>query len=93
LKKLAIALILSTTVGLFAQDVKAPTVSDMQKLKVQNLALRLDNAQLRAQVAQADYEKTRIELTTMIQSLQVEGYDLDLQTLTYTKKTSPPITK
>jgi hypothetical protein len=64
-------------------------VSELTKAQVQNLALRIDNAQLRAQAAQAAYDQARQELAALVQSLQREGYDLDLQTLTYTPAPAP----
>ena len=67
----------------------APTVSDLDKQKVQTLALRIENAQLKAQAAQRDFDQARSDLAALVQSLQREGFTLDLQTLTYTKKPEP----
>lgn len=50
----------------------AHVLTDVQRLTVQNVLLELERAQLRAQL--------------VIQGLQVPGYDLDLQTLTYRPK-------
>lgn len=67
----------------------APTVSDLDKKQIENLSLRMENAQLRAQQAQAAFDQARRELAALVQALQRDGYDLDLATLTYTKKPEP----
>ncbi len=67
-------------------DTAPPTLSEIEKLKIDNLAKRLEIAQLKAQNAQADFDKARTEITALVQSLQKDGYDLDLQTFTYTPK-------
>lgn len=70
-------------------DPKAPVLTEVQKLQLQNLTQRLEIAQLRMQAAQADFQAARTEIETLVKSLQVEGYNLDLQSLTYTKKPPP----
>lgn len=67
-------------------DPTAPVLTVEQKQSIQILVQRIELAQLRAQAAQVEFEKARAETTQLVQSLQKEGYDLDLQTLTYTKK-------
>jgi hypothetical protein len=49
-----------------------PTLTEVQRLQVQNVLLQLELAQARAQA--------------LVVSLQVPGYDLDLQTLVYRPK-------
>ena len=68
-----------------------PVLSEINKLKVQNVMLRIELAQRQAQQAQADFDKARGEAQTLIQGLQVPGYDLDLQALAY--KARPPEVK
>lgn len=63
----------------FAQDAKTPSLTDVQKLQVQNVLQRLENAQLRVQLVQT-------EAQTLLKTLTVPGYQLDLQTLTYSKQ-------
>lgn len=60
-----------------------PVLTDVQRLKIQNLSLRLELAQLKAQAAQRDFDAARVEITALVASFQVEGYTLDLATLTY----------
>lgn len=67
----------------------APALTLEQKQAVQILAQRIELAQLRAQAAQTEFEKARAEVAQLVQSLQKDGYDLDLQTMTYTKKLAP----
>ena len=68
-----------------------PVLSEIDKLKVQNVMLRIELAQRQAQQAQADFDKARGEAQTLIQGLQVPGWELDLQLFTY--KPKPPEVK
>jgi hypothetical protein len=79
---------------------KAPEVSETSKLRLQTFAQQADNAKLRQQLAQAqydlaqtDYDKARTALDALVRSLQVDGYTLDLGTLTYAKRESQPPAK
>lgn len=72
---------------------KTPEVSEVSKLRLQTFAQQAENAQLRKQLAQAqyelgqaDYDKSHAALEALVRSLQVDGYVLDLQTLTYMAK-------
>jgi hypothetical protein len=80
-----VAVVLALACGTRAQDT-APTLTDVQKLTIQNLAQRIEIAQLRAQQAQAEFDKARQAIGKLVQSLQVEGYELRLETLEYVKK-------
>ena len=84
-----LALILSMTF-LAGASADAPELTEVQKLKIQNLTQRIEIAQLRAQAAQREFEAARNEITQLIQTLQVEGYTLSLETLSYTKNPEPP---
>jgi hypothetical protein len=64
----------------------APALTDVQKLSIAGLAKDMQIAQLQAQAAQAAYAKALAELQQMVTALQVPGFDLDLQTMTYTPK-------
>jgi hypothetical protein len=82
-------LVLVFSATLFAQEAKAPTLSDTQKLQIQNTAQRIQIAQLQIQAAQRDFETARTELQTLLKSLEKDGWTLDLQTFTYLKKDAP----
>jgi len=69
---------------------QGPSLTEVQRLQIQNLTQRLELAQLRAQAAQHDFDEARAALTTLLKSLEVDGYDLDVGTLTYRKKPDPP---
>ena len=76
----AVAIALVLTFGLSAQEPKpagapVPVVSDLQKVQFQNALLRIRVAQLEAEA--------------LFASMQVPGYVLDQQTLTYTKAPEP----
>lgn len=71
----------------------SPTLTVEQKQAVQILVQRIELAQLRAQAAQAEFERARAEVSALLTSLQKDGYDLDLQTLTYVKKPAPTAPK
>jgi hypothetical protein len=81
-----VCLVIAVTGIALAQQpapVSAPTLTDVQKLQIQNLAQRMEIAQLRAQQAQQDYDAARKDAAALVQTLQVPGYTLDLQTLNY----------
>lgn len=59
----------------------APKLTDEQKATIQSALLRLDNARLRAELAARD-------VSELLRSLQVPGYDLNMQTLEYQAKPS-----
>jgi hypothetical protein len=69
---------------------EVPALTEVSRLQLQNLAQRIELAQLRAQAAQRDFDTARDELGKLVVSLKVDGYTLDLQTLTYTKTPPPP---
>lgn len=84
------ALILAALLAQSAAPAKAdPVLSETQRLQVQNLALRIENAQLRAQQIEREFTAAREELAKLVAALKVEGYTLDLQSMTYVKE-SPP---
>ena len=62
---------------------QAPTLSDVDRLKLQNLALAMEVAKLRAEAAQRDYDQSRDQLRALLRTLEQPGYLLDLSTLTY----------
>jgi hypothetical protein len=66
-----------------------PTLTEVQRLQIQTLAQKLEIAQLKAQAAQRDFDSARDELSKLVVALKVEGYTLDLQTLSYTKDPPP----
>ena len=70
-----------------------PTLDEVNKLKIQNVLLRIELAQRQAQQAQTDFEKARADAQTLIQGLQVPDYELDLQTFTYRPKVAEPVVK
>lgn len=82
---LATVLVLVLAAGATAQT-PAPALTDTQKLQLQTVAQRIEIAQLKARIAEQEFTAARGELARMVESLQVEGYTLDLQTLTYAKK-------
>lgn len=63
----------------------APTLTTEQKQSIQILALRMENAQQSAKLAEAAFAAASTELGTLVRSLKRDGYELDLQTLTYAK--------
>ena len=61
---------------------KAPALSEMQKLQIQNAVQKIEITQLR-------FEAARGDLMALLNGLKIPGYTLDLSTLTY-KKDAPP---
>jgi hypothetical protein len=70
---------------------KLPVLGEVPKLQIQLAMKSIENAQLRAQQAAAEFERARGELLALVQAHQVAGYELDLQTLGF-KKSEPPKT-
>lgn len=66
-----------------------PTLTDIQKLTVQNAVLLLEVARLRAENAIKEFETARTAMATVTKDLEVEGYELNLQTLSYSPRPSP----
>ena len=75
----------------WGQAPAAPTpITDVHKLTIKNLAQQMTIAQLSMEKAQRDFTEAQEALTRLVQSLQVPGYDLNLQTFEYMKKPDPP---
>lgn len=64
------------SLSLSAQEVSAPTLSDLQKSQLQVAYLTYENARLKLDAAQKD-------LLTLIQSLQRPNYTFDVNSMTY----------
>lgn len=62
---------------------KPPSITEVQRLQLVTVALRLENAQLKAQAAQRDFDQALQERTALVASLQVQGFVFDPGTLTY----------
>jgi hypothetical protein len=73
----------------------APTLTELQKLQLQVLTQRIEIAQLRAQAVEREFADARTEFAAKYASLKVDGYRLDLQSLTYVpdESASPPVKK
>jgi hypothetical protein len=78
---LALALVVAQAAPA-AKPPPGPTLSDVQRLTILTTMQRAEIAQLRAQAAQRDLE-------ALLKSLELQGYTLDLQTLTYTPVKAP----
>jgi curli biogenesis system outer membrane secretion channel CsgG len=65
----------------YAQE-KAPTLTVEQKQSIQIKAQEMT-------IAQLQFDKAKAELTALLASLQKDGYDLDLQSMSYVKKKEP----
>jgi hypothetical protein len=63
-----------------------PQLSEVQRLTVIATVQRVEIAKLRAEAAQREWE-------ALLKSLDVPGYSLDVQTLTYVKKEAPGTSK
>ena len=65
-----------------ALDAKPPTITDVQRLTLQNAVLRM-------RLAQAEFDKARDEAALLLVELQKPGWVFDQQTMTYTKAPEP----
>ena len=79
----------------FAQDkppvvaVADPTLTEVQKLQLQNTIQKMQLAQAAIQLAQVEFERSRDSAQTLLKTLQVPGYELNIETMTYTKIVAP----
>lgn len=91
-------IVVSLGAVLFAQSVEKPassppSLSEVQRLQIQTLSQKLELAQLRAQLAQRDFDDARNEITRLVATLQVKGYTLDPNTWTYSPESPKPEVK
>jgi len=85
----AVVIAVVLTFGVSAQepksagsDAKPPTITDVQRLTLQNAVLRM-------RLAQAEFDKARDEAAILLVELQKPGWVFDQQTMTYTKAPDP----
>lgn len=77
------------SMGLFAISIPAhaqegiPAISETQRLQIANISQALELAQLRAQLAQRDFDQARERLRVLLLQLERPGYVFDVQTMTY----------
>lgn len=60
-----------------------PAISETQRLQITNISQALELAQLRAQLAQRDFDQARERLRALLLQLERPGYVFDVQTMTY----------
>lgn len=84
-RRWVLAALLVLPLALGAQEAP-PSLSEMERLKIQVNVQRLEIAQLKAQAAQAEFDKAREDFNRLVLSLQKDGYTLDLEKFIYTKK-------
>jgi hypothetical protein len=70
-------------------SVAPPTLTDVQRLQVQVLVQRLEIAQLKARAIEQEFETVKARLLEVSKALEVPGYELNLNTLTYAPKAGP----
>lgn len=61
---------------------KPPVLSELDKLRIQNAVQKIEIAQLK-------FNAARDELMALLNSLEKDGYTLDISTLGYKKKDEP----
>jgi hypothetical protein len=61
-----------------------PTLSTENKLQFQVILQRLEIAKLHYEAAQQDFAAAQRDAAALVDKTKVAGYDLDLQTFTYT---------
>lgn len=65
-----------------------PTLTQVQRLELVSALQQIEIAQLRAQMAQRDFDAAKDRLRGLVESAKHPGYVLDLQTLEY--RPEPP---
>lgn len=61
----------------------APVLTELQQLHLRVALQTIELAQLRAQLAQRDFEQARTRLAALVADAAHPGYELDLATLTF----------
>lgn len=62
---------------------QAPTLTELERLRMTNALLVTELAKLRSEQARRDYEQAVEDARALVRTLQRDGFTLDLQTLTY----------
>lgn len=62
---------------------ETPTLTELQRAQIAALTARLENAQIRMELARRDFESVKTDLLVLARSLEREGYELDLSTGQY----------
>lgn len=89
MRKLFALLFIFSVVSLGAQEAtqtKAPTLSEVQKLRLQLSIKETENAFLRLQAAQETFSSSRAALEAMLKSLEQPGWVLNPDKLEYVAK-------
>ncbi len=79
---LAVTLCLLVASPLVGQT-QAPTLTELERLRMTNALLVTELAKLRSEQARRDYEQAVEDARALVRTLQRDGFTLDLQTLTY----------
>ena len=79
---LAVTLCLLVASPLVGQT-QAPTLTELERLRMTNALLVTELAKLRSDQARRDYEQAVEDARALVRTLQRDGFTLDLQTLTY----------
>ena len=79
---LAVTLCLLVASPLVGQT-QAPTLTEVDRLRMTNALLVTELAKLRSEQARRDYEQAVEDARALVRTLQRDGFTLDLQTLTY----------
>lgn len=66
-----------------------PTLTDVQKLQIQALLQARVISELKAELAKKDYDAATNALVQLARALQIEGFTLDLNTLTFAPNPRP----
>jgi hypothetical protein len=84
------AVVIGTTLVLAVPEQGAPSrtggppaLSEMQRLQLTTVGQRIEIAVLKAQAAQRDFDAAVADRAALVRSLWVEGFELDLSTLSY----------
>ena len=81
--RLAVALLLVCVAVPVLGQPGAPTVPELDQLRIRVQVQAIEIAQLKAQAAQRDFDQAREQLRVLVAGLERPGYTLDMQTLTY----------
>ncbi len=75
--------------GLALGAVESPVLSDLRHAQAETLSARYDAADAKLKAAQAEMDRVKQDVQRFLDATKVDGYTLDLNTLTYAKAEKP----
>ena len=83
MRRVLTVLLVCVACAAFVKAADAPTLTELERLRMTNALLVTELAKLRSEQARREYEQAVEDARALVRTLQRDGFTLDLQTLTY----------